>query len=79
VPNWEVESLGGARVASWHCERCTARSVLLYRDAGDDGAGLRNAAISHLKITGHAVTFDRGTTELLTPLATEPAATEGER
>jgi hypothetical protein len=79
VARWEVESLGVSPVASWRCERCDGGSGQQYRAPGSAGDDLRDAAISHGRITGHAVTFGRGTEELLTPLATAPAATEGER
>lgn len=81
MPNWEAESLGAAPVASWQCDKgdCREGSGRQYRAPGSAGDDLRDAALAHLRITGHPVTFDRGTSELLTPLATRPAATEGER
>jgi len=77
VPRWEAESLGLALTEEWHCERCAERSPSQYRQPGD--TALRDTAVGHLKATGHAVTYNRGSTELITPLATEPTGNEGER
>lgn len=61
---------GPLPTAIWRCQNCPARCDEVYRSPGSAGDDVRDEAIGHLRTTGHAVTFWRGTAEAFQPLAT---------
>jgi hypothetical protein len=69
--SYEVTSpFGPQPVASWRCETCDCGSGEQFRDRPTGGTEFRDAAAEHLRLTGHAVSFYRGTREDLIPLRT---------
>jgi hypothetical protein len=73
MSGWEVTSTGPAQMASWLCEPCDAGSGVQFTGPGEADQ-LRQEAADHLRLTGHQVSFARGTIEILNPLATQAPA-----
>jgi len=54
--------------ARWQCQECDAYGHSTAPGAAD---AFRELAASHVRSTGHQVDYQRGTTEMIVPLATE--------